>query len=163
MNHIAPLHEPLIREVPLSRLALAPENVRKTPADPIAEAELKASIVAHGLLENLVVRIDGLGQAERYPRPPPAQNLPSFRRPSSPRRKADRPLPAFPFLRGTRQMPPFQSPASLPNPRHSSDPWRGTRSRQPPPIMASALSIHRRTCERIPLSGYHLSLTSSAP
>ena len=34
MNHIAPLHEPLIREVPLSRLALAPENVRKTPADP---------------------------------------------------------------------------------------------------------------------------------
>ena len=26
MNHIAPQHEPLIREVPLSRLALAPEN-----------------------------------------------------------------------------------------------------------------------------------------
>ena len=47
MNHIAPLHEPLIREVPLSRLALAPENVRKTPADPIAEAEMKASIAAH--------------------------------------------------------------------------------------------------------------------
>ena len=51
MNHIAPLHEPLIREVPLSRLALAPENVRKTPADPIAEAEMKASIATHGLLE----------------------------------------------------------------------------------------------------------------
>ena len=59
MNHIAPLHEPLIREVPLSRLALAPENVRKTPADPIAEAEMKASIATHGLLENLVVRMDG--------------------------------------------------------------------------------------------------------
>ena len=41
MNHIAPLHEPLIREVPLSRLALAPENVRKTPADPVAEAEMR--------------------------------------------------------------------------------------------------------------------------
>ena len=32
MNHIAPLHEPLIREVPLSRLALAPENVRNPAA-----------------------------------------------------------------------------------------------------------------------------------
>ena len=63
MNHIAPLHEPLIREVPLSRLALAPENVRKTPADPIAETEMKASIAAHGLLENLVVRIDGPADA----------------------------------------------------------------------------------------------------
>ena len=63
MNHIAPLHEPLIREVPLSRLALAPENVRKTPADPVAETEMKASIAAHGLLENLVVRIDGPADA----------------------------------------------------------------------------------------------------
>ena len=48
MNHIAPLHEPLIREVPLSRLALAPENVSKTPADPVSEAEMKASIAAGG-------------------------------------------------------------------------------------------------------------------
>ena len=63
MNHIAPPHEPLIREVPLSRLALAPENVRKTPADPVAEAEMKASIATHGLLENLVVRIDGPADA----------------------------------------------------------------------------------------------------
>ena len=30
MNYIAPRSEPLIREIPLSRLALAPENVRKT-------------------------------------------------------------------------------------------------------------------------------------
>ena len=63
MNHIAPPHEPLIRELPLSRLALAPENVRKTPADPVAEAEMKASIAAHGLLENLVVRMDGPADA----------------------------------------------------------------------------------------------------
>ena len=63
MNHIAPLHEPLIRELPLSRLALAPENVRKTPADPVAEAEMKASIATHGLLENLVVRMDGPADA----------------------------------------------------------------------------------------------------
>ena len=33
MNFIAPRAEPLIREIPLSRLALAPENVRKTPPD----------------------------------------------------------------------------------------------------------------------------------
>ena len=59
MNRIAPRPEPPIREIPLSRLALAPENVRKTPADPLAEAEIKASIAAHGLLENLVARPDG--------------------------------------------------------------------------------------------------------
>ena len=58
MNFIAPRAEPLIREIPLSRLALAPENVRKTPPDPQADAELKASIAALGLLENLVVRTD---------------------------------------------------------------------------------------------------------
>ena len=38
--------------------ALAPENVRKTPPDPRADAELKASIAVLGLLENLVVRMD---------------------------------------------------------------------------------------------------------
>ena len=32
------------------------DNVRRTPADASAFAELKASIVAHGLLENLIVR-----------------------------------------------------------------------------------------------------------
>ena len=58
MNFIAPRAEPLIREIPLSRLALAPENVRKTPPDPRADAEIKASIAALGLLENLVVRTD---------------------------------------------------------------------------------------------------------
>ena len=58
MNHTAPPPEPLIREIPLSCLALAPENVRKTPANEFAEAELIASIKAHGLLENLVARAD---------------------------------------------------------------------------------------------------------
>ena len=58
MNFIAPRAEPLIREIPLSRLALAPENVRKTPPDAQADAELKASIAALDLLENLVVRPD---------------------------------------------------------------------------------------------------------
>ena len=56
MNFIAPRAGPRIREIPLSRLSLAPENVRKTPPDPRADAELKASIAALGLLENLVVR-----------------------------------------------------------------------------------------------------------
>ena len=58
MNHIAFKAEPLIREIPLSRIALAPENVHKTPPDGQADAELKASIAAHSLLENLVVRTD---------------------------------------------------------------------------------------------------------
>ena len=68
MNFIAPRAEPLIREIPLSRLALAPENVRKTPPHAQADAELKASIAALGLLENLVVRIDepGADGTDRY-------------------------------------------------------------------------------------------------
>ncbi len=68
MNFIAPRAEPLIREIPLSSLALAPENVRKTPPDAQADASLKASIAALGLLENLVVRTDDPGEddAERF-------------------------------------------------------------------------------------------------
>ena len=58
MNQIAPPPESVIRPIPLNRLALAPENVRKTPPDPADLARLKASIRAHGLLENLVVRPD---------------------------------------------------------------------------------------------------------
>ena len=58
MNHIAPMHESAIRDIPLCRLALAPENVRKTPPDEAAEAQLRASIAEHDLLENLVVRPD---------------------------------------------------------------------------------------------------------
>ena len=58
MNQIAPMHESAIRDIPLCRLALAPENVRKTPPDEAAEAQLRASIAEHDLLENLVVRPD---------------------------------------------------------------------------------------------------------
>ena len=53
--------EPFIRSIPLNRLELAPGNVRKTPADPAAFAELKASIAAHGLLENLIVKVEDTG------------------------------------------------------------------------------------------------------
>ena len=58
MNQIAPTPEPAIRDIPLCRLALAPENVRRTPPDEAADAQLRASIAAHGLLENLVARAD---------------------------------------------------------------------------------------------------------
>ncbi|MDE0033173.1 MAG: ParB/RepB/Spo0J family partition protein [Deltaproteobacteria bacterium] len=61
MNRTTPIHEPAIRPIALDRLVIAPENVRKTPADAAAEAELKASIASHGLLKNLVVRSDGPG------------------------------------------------------------------------------------------------------
>ncbi len=54
--------EPLIRSIPLDRLELAPENVRKTPPDPAFFAELKASIAAHDLLENLIVRVEHPGE-----------------------------------------------------------------------------------------------------
>ena len=56
-----PHPEPTIRSIPLSRLELAPENVRKTPADPAAFVELKASIAAHGLLKNLIVKVVDTG------------------------------------------------------------------------------------------------------
>ena len=59
MNHTAPIHDSAIRPIALDQLSVAPENVRKTPSDAAAEAELKASIASHGLLENLVVRSDG--------------------------------------------------------------------------------------------------------
>ena len=52
------MHDPKrdIRDIPLSQLELSPDNVRKTPADDSAFTELKASIAAHGLLENLIAR-----------------------------------------------------------------------------------------------------------
>ena len=52
------MHDPerYIRDIPLSQLELSPCNVRKTPADASAFTELKASIAAHGLLENLIAR-----------------------------------------------------------------------------------------------------------
>ena len=58
MNPTTSMPEPAIRDIPLCRLALAPENVRKTPPDESAQAQLRASIAAHGLLKNLVARPD---------------------------------------------------------------------------------------------------------
>ena len=58
MNH----SEPVIRSIPLSQLELSPANVRKTPADSAALTELIASIRAHGLLENLLARVEGPGE-----------------------------------------------------------------------------------------------------
>ena len=62
------MSDPVIRSIPLDRLELSPANVRRTEAGKSAFAELKASIAAHGLLKNLVVRAirrDESG-AERY-------------------------------------------------------------------------------------------------
>ena len=44
-----------VRAIPLDRLDLSPANVRRTDPGEAAAAELRASIQAHGLLENLVV------------------------------------------------------------------------------------------------------------
>ena len=54
--------DPVIRSIPLDRLERSPANVRKTEAGKTAFAELKASIAAHGLLENLVARSIGPGE-----------------------------------------------------------------------------------------------------
>ena len=69
MNALASVPGPSVREIPLSLLSLAPENVRKTPADSLSDAEIKASIAALGLLENLVVRAAEPGDdgTERHP------------------------------------------------------------------------------------------------
>ena len=50
------MHDPErdISDILLSQLELSPDNARKTPADDSAFTELKASIAAHGLLENLI-------------------------------------------------------------------------------------------------------------
>ena len=56
------MHDPVIRSIPLDRLERSPANVRRTEAGKTAFAELKASIAAHGLLENLVAR--SIGPAE---------------------------------------------------------------------------------------------------
>lgn len=54
-----------MRTIPLCLLALAPENVRKTPPAASAQAELKASIAAHGLIGNLVARANGKDEEGR--------------------------------------------------------------------------------------------------
>ncbi len=57
-----------IRCLPLNSLIPSPQNVRKTPAEGAAFEQLKASIAAHGLLENLLVQpaeANGDG-ADRY-------------------------------------------------------------------------------------------------
>ena len=60
--------EPVIRSIPLDRLEPSPANVRKTPAGQAAFDELKASIAAHGLIENLVARSADPGEdgGERF-------------------------------------------------------------------------------------------------
>ena len=46
---------PAVKNIPSNKLVLSPGNVRKTPPSAAAEAELKASIKARGLKQNLVV------------------------------------------------------------------------------------------------------------
>ena len=46
---------PAVKNIPLNKLVLSPGNVRKTPPSAAAEAELKASIKARGIKQNLVV------------------------------------------------------------------------------------------------------------
>jgi len=40
-------------QVPASKLSIAPSNVRRR-TDPVADSELKASILARGIIQNLI-------------------------------------------------------------------------------------------------------------
>ena len=53
----------MIKSISLSKLVQSPRNVRRH-GDPAADAELKASIAAHGLLQNLIVRPAARGKFE---------------------------------------------------------------------------------------------------
>jgi ParB family chromosome partitioning protein len=53
----------MIKTIPLNKLVQSPRNVRRH-ADPAADAELKASIAARGLLQNLIVRPCAKGKFE---------------------------------------------------------------------------------------------------
>ncbi|MGE8140644.1 ParB/RepB/Spo0J family partition protein [Novosphingobium sp. NPDC080210] len=53
----------MIKSIPLNKLVQSPRNVRRH-GDPGADAELKASIAAHGLLQNLIVRPAAKGKFE---------------------------------------------------------------------------------------------------
>lgn len=53
----------MIKSIPLSKLVASPRNVRRH-SDPTADAELKASIAARGLLQNLIVRPGARGKFE---------------------------------------------------------------------------------------------------
>lgn len=53
----------MIKTIPLNKLVQSPRNVRRH-ANAAADAELKASIAAHGLLQNLVVRPATKGRFE---------------------------------------------------------------------------------------------------
>ena len=53
----------MFQTIPLGKLVASPRNVRRH-TDAAADAELKASIAAHGLLQNLVVRAGPKGKFE---------------------------------------------------------------------------------------------------
>ena len=55
---------PYIELIPLRQLSLSESNVRKTPASPAADAELDASIEAHGVRQNLQVLLSGSASAD---------------------------------------------------------------------------------------------------
>lgn len=53
----------MFKTIPLGKLIASPRNVRRH-CDPTADAELKASILAQGLLQNLIVRPTTKGRFE---------------------------------------------------------------------------------------------------
>ena len=103
------MNDPVIRPIPLDRLELSPANVRRTDAGKAAFAELKASIAAHGLLENLVAHpiVPGQDGVNRYA----VIAGGSPRSPTSPARARSPPTIPFPAACSTTAWPTAATPS----------------------------------------------------
>ena len=83
---------PAVRHIPLDKLVPSPTNVRKTPPSAAEDAELKASIRARGLKQNLVGHPSpGEGRPRRHRRWQAAQGVAA----SSPPRVSFPPILGF--------------------------------------------------------------------
>src|SRR4051794_41917829 len=72
----------IVRNIPLDRLVLSPTNVRKSPASAAEDAELKASIRAGGLKQNLIV-CPVAGELERFAVPAGGRALKALQEPAA--------------------------------------------------------------------------------
>ena len=129
--------ERTIRCIALTSLVPSPENVRKTPAEGSAFEQLKASIAAHGLLENLLVRPQaGDAEAEtRYEVIAGGRRLAALSR--WPTTALSRPIIPFPATSSrTMTTPPSCRSWKTPCARPCTRPTRSRRLRASPPTAA---------------------------
>ena len=127
------MNDPVIRPIPLDRLERSPANVRRTEPGKTAFAELKASIAAHGLLENLVARSIGPGEdgGEHYAVIAGARRLAAAQRSRQGRRARHRPSRPLPHHRQRRARDPRRLPRRPDRPPGAQGLRRHHRPRAP--------------------------------